>query len=256
LDLVEHVEARWHLCFDRVLGQYPLRVAVQRGDGRDVGLLERRDAALPRFAARLDRPPLERGADPISQLCGGRFGERDGRDVLQLDTRDNHEVDDAIDDRGGLARPRARFDEQRVVEPLDSDELARVGIDELDHDRHRFVRREERLLALVGFAAATTHCSLSLSRTGPRNATNDSFTGSSCLACQCAPRSRGTQSIEIAVAAVVERVEEVVPTAGKRGEDTGLDAPRRWCRAPRVRARRQRRRSRVPIGSRASRVNQ
>ena len=191
LHLVEYVEARRHACFDRMLGEHALRETVQRRDRGDVGLLQGRSTALVSIAARLACPPFERGAHPISQLGGGCFGERDRRDVLQFDAFDHDQVDDAIDDGGGLAGSGARFDEQRVAQAVEGDQPARASVDQRGRGRGGVVEVEQRLLAFVGLGAAAAHWSLSLSCTGPRSVTNDSVAGSSCFACQCAPRSRG-----------------------------------------------------------------
>ena len=67
---------------------------------------------------------LERAPDPVAQLGRRLLGEGDGGDLAHRHAAPGHQRDDAVDERLGLARARAGFDEQRLVERLD-DRVAR-----------------------------------------------------------------------------------------------------------------------------------
>ena len=112
LDLVEHLERRRQPGLEGMLGEDALRERVQGRDRRFVDLRHcaRRDSAGPGRG-------LELSSHPVAQLGRRRLGERDGRDAAHLGAV-SHQLDEASDERGGLAGAGAGFDEEGRVEAL------------------------------------------------------------------------------------------------------------------------------------------
>ncbi len=78
----------------------------------------RRASASRGWSVRAGRGVLEAGADPVTELRGGRLGERDRREVTQLDVAVGDERDDTVDERRRLAGAGTGFDEQARVVPV------------------------------------------------------------------------------------------------------------------------------------------
>ncbi len=117
LHLVEHLEVRRQRRLDGELGEQPAGEGVQRADRGLVQVGHGRHARR-RVGARRG----ERDAQAVAQLCRSLLREGDRGDAGDRDAADD-EVDDAGDERGGLAAPGAGGDEQCLVERFD-DELA------------------------------------------------------------------------------------------------------------------------------------
>ena len=119
---------RWEPGFDGVLGEEPLRERVQRRHRGAVELLEGELAARRRDGSSVAaRRLLERPADPVAQLGRGLLGERDRGDLAHGHVAARDQRDHPVDQRLGLARSRARFDEERLVERLDDRGARRRG---------------------------------------------------------------------------------------------------------------------------------
>ena len=84
--------------------------------------------ARPRRSSSSVRRPFELTADAVAQLGRRLLGERDRHDLAHRDAGHGDERDDAVDQRLGLARARARLDEQRLVEALDDRQARRVVV--------------------------------------------------------------------------------------------------------------------------------
>ena len=118
-DVVEHLDTRRQAGLHRVLGQDALGERVEGGHRGGVELLERegrpgRGDGIGVACHRFQRPP-----DPVAQLGRRLLGERDRGDLAHGHVALDDQRDDPVDERLGLARTRARLDEQRLVERAD-----------------------------------------------------------------------------------------------------------------------------------------
>ena len=130
LDVVDHLEPGWEPGLEGVLGENPLGEAVQRRERGVVDVVERGPAVFAFVGCehRVGRALLEAGADAVAQLARGGLGERDRRELADLDAAARDQRHDALDERGGLPRARAGLDEQGgVVEVADG--VAGGGVD-------------------------------------------------------------------------------------------------------------------------------
>ena len=132
LDVVEHFERGRQSGFERELGEQPLREAVQRGDRR---LVERRDRGPAPLAPQLvvggGRLAFELRADALAELGRGRLRKGDRGNAANVDAA-GEEIDGTGDERPGLARTGAGFDEQRAVERA-LDDVAGVLVEQRRH---------------------------------------------------------------------------------------------------------------------------
>ena len=76
--------------------------------------------------ATLSEHPLE----PLAHLRGGLVGERDREDLVRLDAMRPDQVGDPVREDAGLARARARDDEERPVDVEHCLALGRVEVGE------------------------------------------------------------------------------------------------------------------------------
>lgn len=114
------------------------------GDELDLAVDEPGHGAADRFrpevlelaqGGRVERTGLDaRGAElaqPAAHLPGGAVGEGDGEDAGGVQDAGAHSVGDAVGDRPGLARARARQDAHRTVQGRGH--LALLGVEPLEH---------------------------------------------------------------------------------------------------------------------------
>ena len=118
--LVEHLDPRRQPGLDGMLGEQPLGEAVQRADGGAVEVVEGAGAAVGHGVVAGAPGPFERtfelAPDAVAQLAGRLLGEGDRGDGVDPGGARGDDVDDASHELPGLARPRARIHEQRVVQ--------------------------------------------------------------------------------------------------------------------------------------------
>ena len=120
LDVIEDPETRGQADLEGMLAQETLREPVQRAECRVVELGQGPGAAVPGGLVAepvvvAGRDSLERGADPVAELRGGGLRERDRGEVAQVDVPGCHQAHDPVHERGGLAGPGARLDEETDV---------------------------------------------------------------------------------------------------------------------------------------------
>lgn len=99
-------------------GEDALGEGVQRFDRGGVDLDQRATAAvalLSRKARLVAAGLFELDAQAVAQLGGGRFGERDRREVAQFGPARDDELQDTLDEFARLARAGSRLNEQRRV---------------------------------------------------------------------------------------------------------------------------------------------
>jgi hypothetical protein len=130
LHLVEHLDAGRDADVDGVLAEDAEREAVQRGDGRDVELLERGAGTVGEDRVGTRRVVDEGLADAVAQFGGRGLGEGDGCELPERHLLVQHEPHDAGDERGGLAGAGAGLDEERLVDAVGGDAGADVLVDE------------------------------------------------------------------------------------------------------------------------------
>ena len=130
LDVVDHLEPGWEPGLEGVLGENPLGEAVQRRERGVVDVVQGRPAPFPLVGRehRVGGALLEAGANAVAQLAGGGLGERDRRELADLDTAARDQRHDSRHERGGLARARAGLDEEGGVVEV-ADRVARGGVD-------------------------------------------------------------------------------------------------------------------------------
>jgi hypothetical protein len=115
----EDAEQRIHAGLDRTLTK---EVGAEAVDGADVRLLEVLHRGIEACSgggvARRSSSDLETLAKAQLQLAGRLLGEGHRDNLAHFGTARLDDAHDALDERGGLARPRRRFDDERFVDRI------------------------------------------------------------------------------------------------------------------------------------------
>jgi hypothetical protein len=125
----QDIEERIDACFHRPLAE---EIGAESVDGADVRLLQARERSVQPDAHGRSRGSLRANmvevlAQPQLQLPRGLLSERHRHDLADRRTAFCEHPDDAPDERGGLARARGGFNDERLVE-CRLDQRARVGV--------------------------------------------------------------------------------------------------------------------------------